>query len=128
MPDDKPPPERLRCLRGGLDSSLSECRSAGCSRPSAPDGNLCDSCQTVADAMATVDREKLALLMDELDLALEPITGLSPALRGRLALIAAVCLHDGEQPAGDADDLALALGHGLLDAALVAHKTPRSVT
>ena len=75
-----------------------------------------------------MDVESLGPLLQAVDLALKPIAGLSAELRDRLALIAAVRLHNRDNPSEVPDELALALGHGLLDAAILAHHTPHPMT
>ena len=111
----------LSLLPGRLEERLPwSCTTPGCEERAQTSSGLCAACE-LADR---VDLDALAPVMAAIDVILDPIVGLSRALRDRVALVAAVWLQE-ENSDGSDGGLEQALGQGLLDAALVARNAPR---
>ena len=97
------------------------CSAPGCGARAQAGSATCAAC-TLAER---VDLDALAPVLAQFDDILGPVGGLSSALRDRIALVAAVWLHDHGAPQGGEADLAQALGHGLLSAAITARSAPQ---
>ena len=112
---------------GDSDGARAGCVTPQCRGTGEPPKGLCRECLRVERWAQSVDVVALAPLVCELDALLEPIGGLSAALRDRISIVAAMWLHNTDERASS-DDLAQAVGHGLLDAALLARRGPRVIS